>query len=97
MARATGHCCLRPQPPWGRGKDMLGMCFVKTTEPRLHSLPRAMAAWLLWLQGCGCSHRPSKDLAATSHSPLEADGRLHPGPGHGLPAVLDLGPGTGDT
>lgn len=41
------------------------------------------------------------DVLSSAHrhgrcrSPLKADGRLHPGPGHGLPAVLDLGPAAG--
>lgn len=94
---AGGNQCHQPQPPWGHDGDVVGMC-GSCAEPQLHSLLRAVVSWCqhqLLGGGCPChsDRDPARGWGSCCHSPLQADGGLHPGPGHGLPAVLDLGPG----
>lgn len=92
----------RATSPSHRG-DMMGTQWgcPQAVQSQLHSLLRAVVQWCQHqLMGCGCPCHPNRDPAhgrgSCCHSPLQADGGLHPGPGHGLPAVLDLGPGAGE-
>lgn len=103
MARATSPPL--PSAPaaagtWqghGGGGDVLGLCDDHGVQ--LRSPPRVTAAPAAGPRDAGAPVTLTGTLpaagGAAGHSPLQADGGLHPGPGHGLAAVLDLGPGAG--